>query len=111
MTIDLSKIRPGDEVLVKAILLQNVRDAYCLDLTDSGIWVTADSIVSYCKPKYKPKAGDMVEFENSFGETHKGKIIAIHNGKMWFESAPNSISSLCGVLTFYKLTNLRNVEP
>lgn len=81
MTVDISKIRPGDEVTVRFIVTEiKDHDVFLSDRMGSGPLVDAptDRIVSHT-PK-APSVGDMVQV--NFAE---GPIVAIHGRYAWVD--------------------------
>jgi hypothetical protein len=95
MTVDVSKIREGDEVTIRAIVLAKPRNAFpptewqlCWPGQPSAtFWGYEENFVGH-KPTPKPlKVGDRVQaaahVKTWQGKPHRGAIRAIEGGDAW----------------------------
>jgi hypothetical protein len=107
--IDISKIKPGDFVTVRARVLEvderkpeeiNIAPSGSIRL-NSSLWVLSRTIVSH-EPAPEPlKVGDMVTVECATGQY---KILALHGDKAWVSLYGNDN-------LIYLVSQLRRVGP
>ena len=107
--IDISKIKPGDFVTVRARVLEiderkpaesNIAPSVAIRL-NSSLWVLSSTIVSH-EPAPEPlKIGDVVEVCPGKSQ---GTIVGLHDGSAWVYVFKQSY-------VWKKLSELRRVEP
>jgi translation initiation factor IF-1 len=85
MTIDISKIKPGDYVTVRAKVtaIQEEPVEFCIApkvIRGSTMWVSPSAIVGHEPAPEQLKVGDVVEV---YPGKSQGTIVGLHDGNAW----------------------------
>ena len=81
MTIDITKIRPGDKVtLVPLEVVDVTRFTVDVIFKDERHWIAADRIAAHHPAPREFQVGDRVRFTTG---THLGTVRGVANGEVW----------------------------